>query len=93
MTFPPWAKVAYKWALLITTVVSGLGSIVSDFGGFVPSQWLAVAMHVVTLAGAVHLYLVSSPLLQPLLETKSPETVIAAAKERQAREASAEVVP
>jgi hypothetical protein len=75
-------KTALKYVLLALTVVAGLGPTVSQFAGVLPAAWLATAAHVVSVAGAIQLFLTESPLVQPFLQTKAPESVIAAASKR-----------
>jgi hypothetical protein len=61
------ARNVFRYLVLTVTIVAGLGPTIAQLSGLVPATWLAVASHVVSVAGAVHLMLQDSPLLQPLL--------------------------
>ena len=79
---PPAAKTALTYLVLATTVVGGLGPTVAAFAGVVPPTYLAALSHAVSVAAALHLWLTESPLVQPLLATKSPAAIISAAQDR-----------
>jgi hypothetical protein len=84
MLLSPAVKTALKYAILAVTVIAGLGPTVSELAGALPAQWISTLSHIVSVAGAVHLWLSESPLIQPLLQTKAPATVIRAAEVRAA---------
>lgn len=84
----PNAKKYLKLAILILTIVAGLGPTVTELAGALPPTWVSVLSRIVSLAGALQLWLSESPLVQPFLSTKTPSEVIDAAKERAAKDDS-----
>ena len=74
------AKAALKYLSLAVTIIAGAGPFVAQLAGVAPPTWLAVASHIVAIAGTVHQLLVESPLAQPLLASKDPLAVIDAAE-------------
>ena len=81
----PKAKAALKYLSLAVTIIAGAGPFVSSLAGAVPPTWVAVGLHLVAIAGTVHLLLVESPLTQPLLASKKPLDVIDAAEAQAAK--------
>jgi hypothetical protein len=93
MNLPPWAKIALKWAIVLTAIVAGLGPDLVQLTGLVPAPWLAVASRVVAAAAAISAFLASSPLVKPLLETKGSETLYRHADEVARVEVASTSVP
>jgi hypothetical protein len=69
------AKTLVTYLLVTTAVLGGLGPTAANLAGVLPPRWLEVVGHVVATAAALHLWLVQSPLIQPLLATKTASEI------------------